>query len=157
MKYLQAGMKLRRQYRATDRHWWTNGKEYKIFESGHEHFGNEDFYIIDDDGDREYFNFDGESFTDNSEIILNFELVDEPLDDTMRVSMPAMDRFPHIRKDIRDLERAIQETKERLEYIRKIGHILEKDSYDLDWLKLSLLQQQWKSMNAILADLERIV
>lgn len=157
MKYLQEGMKLRRKPKAVSRSWWTLGKEYEIFETEHENFGEEDFYIIDDENNREYFNFDGESFTDNSDIIYNFELVDELLDDTMKVSMPVHDRFPHIRKDIRDLERAIQETKEQMEYSRKIGHILEKYSPELDWLKLSLLQQQWKSMNAILADLERIV
>ena len=157
MKYLKEGMKIRRKPNAVSRSWWTKGKEYEVFETGHD-WDNE-FYILDDDGDEVYFDFDAEneSFLSNVEVIGSFKVVGELPDDTLRVSMPVLDRFPHIRKDIRDLERAIQETKEQMEYSRKIGHVLEKYSPDLDRLKMSVLQQQWKSMNAILADLERIV
>lgn len=158
MKYLKEGMKLRRKPNAVSRSWWTRGKEYKVFETGNDLA--EEFYILDDDGDDVYFDFDveKESFLTNVEVIGSFEVVGDLPDDTLRVSMPVRDRFPHIRKDIRDLERAIQETKERIEYGGRIGHVEgHRDTSDLNWMKLSLLQQQWKSMNAILADLERIV
>lgn len=156
MKYLQAGMKLRRQYRATDRYWWTNGKEYKIFESGHEHFGNEDFYIIDDDGDREYFNFDGESFTDNSEIILNFDLVDEPYEaPQVVVEDPPVDPLQHTKAAIKFIEADIRQTELNIKYSHQISHAEDtRRSLDKDYLKLDLLHIQLRSMNLVLKDLE---
>lgn len=154
MKYLQAGMKLRRKPKAVSRSWWTKGKEYKVFETGHD--WDPDFYILDDDGDATYFDFNGESFTGNSEVIGNFEVVGELYEEPpAAVEEPPVDPLQHTKAAIKLIEADIRETESGIKYSQQISHAEDtRRSIDEDYLKLDLLHIQLRSMNLVLKDLE---
>lgn len=154
MKYLQAGMKLRRKPKAVSRSWWTKGKEYKVFETGHD--WDPDFYILDDDGDATYFDFNGESFTGNSEVIGNFEVVGELYEEPpVAVEEPPVDPLQHTKAAIKLIEADIRETESGIKYSQQISHAEDtRRSIDEDYLKLDLLHIQLRSMNLVLKDLE---
>lgn len=154
MKYLQEGIMLRRKPKAVSRRWWTRGKEYKVFETGHD--WDPDFYILDDDGDATYFDFDGESFTGNSEVIGNFWFVEEPFESpTIAVEEPPVDPLQHTKAAIKFIEADIRETESKIKYSHRISHAEDtRRSLDEDYLKLDLLHIQLRSMNLVLKDLE---
>lgn len=154
MKYLQAGMKLRRNPKAVSRSWWTRGKEYKVYETGHD--WDPDFYILDDDGDATYFDFNGESFTGNSEVIGNFEVVGELYEaPPVVVEEPPVDPLQHTKAAIKFIEADIRQTESNIKYSHQISHAEDtRRSLDRDYLKLDLLHIQLRSMNLVLKDLE---
>lgn len=154
MKYLQEGMKLRRKPKAVSRSWWTRGKEYKVFETGHD--WDSDFYILDDDGDAIYFDFNGESFTGNSEVIGNFEVVGELYEaPPVAVEEPPVDPLQHTKAAIKLIETDIRETESGIIYSQQISHAEDtRRSIYEGYLKLDLLHIQLRSMNLVLKDLE---
>lgn len=154
MKYLQAGMKLRRNPKAVSRSWWTRGKEYKVYETGHD--WDPDFYILDDDGDATYFDFNGESFTGNSEVIGNFEVVGELYEaPPVVIEEPPVDPLQHTKTAIKFIEDDIRDTESRIQYSHRISHAENSHgSIDRNYLKLDLLHIQLRSMNLVLKDLE---
>lgn len=154
MKYLQEGMMLRRKPKAVSRSWWTRGKEYKVFETGHD--WDPDFYILDDDGDATYFDFNGESFTGNSEVIGLFEVVGELYEEPpVAVEEPPVDPLQHTKAAIKLIETDIRETESGIIYNQKISHAEDtRRSIYEGYLKLDLLHIQLRSMNLVLKDLE---
>lgn len=154
MKYLQEGIMLRRKPKAVSRRWWTRGKEYKVFETGHD--WDPDFYILDDDGDATYFDFDGESFTGNSEVIGNFWFVEEPYEaPPVAIEDPPVDPLQHTKAAIKFIEADIRETESNIKYSHQISHAEDtRRRLDKDYLKLDLLHIQLRSMNLVLKDLE---
>lgn len=154
MKYLQEGIKIRRKPKAVSRSWWTKGKEYKVFETGHD--WDPDFYILDDDGDATYFDFNGESFTGNSEVIGLFEVVGELYEEPpVAVEEPPVDPLQHTKAAIKFIEADIRETESGIKYSQKISHAEDtRRSIDEDYLKLDLLHIQLRSINLVLKDLE---
>lgn len=154
MKYLQEGMKLRRKPKAVSRDWWTRGKEYEIFETGHD--WDPDFYILDDDGVPQFFDFNGESLTGNSEVIGNFWFVEEPYEaPPVVVEEPPVDPLQHTKAAIKFVEADIRQTELNIKYSHQISHAEDtRRSLDKDYLKLDLLHIQLRSMNLVLKDLE---
>lgn len=154
MKYLQEGIMLRRKPKAVSRSWWTQGKEYKVFETRHD--WDPDFYILDDDGDATYFDFNGESFTGNSEVIGNFEVVGELYEaPQVAVEDPPVDPLQHTKAAIKFIEADIRETESNIKYSHQISHAEDtRRSLDKGYLKLDLLHIQLRSMNLVLKDLE---
>lgn len=154
MKYLQEGTRIRRKPKAVSRSWWTKGKEYKVFETGHD--WDPDFYIIDDDGDATYFDFNGESFTGNSEVIGNFEVVGELYEEPpVAVEEPPVDPLQHTKAAIKLIETDIKDTESSIIYCHQISHAEDTRSrLDKYYLKIDLLHIQLRSMNLVLKDLE---
>lgn len=154
MKYIQEGTRIRRKPKAVSRSWWTKGKEYKVFETGHD--WDPDFYILDDDGDATYFDFNGESFTGNSEVIGNFEVVGELYEaPTVAVEDPPVDPLQNTKVAIKFIEDDIRDTESRIQYSHRISHAENSHgSIDRNYLKLDLLHIQLRSMNLVLKDLE---
>lgn len=154
MKYLKEGMKIRRKPKAVSRSYWTRGKEYEVFETGHDWA--EEFYVRDDDGDMIYFDFDGESFKSNVEVIGLFEVVGELYEEPpVAVEEPPVDPLQHTKAAIKLIEADIRETESGIKYSQQISHAEDtRRSIDEDYLKLDLLHIQLRSMNLVLKDLE---
>ena len=146
MKYLKEGMKLRRKAKAVSRDWWTKGKEYEVFETGHD--WDPDFYILDDDGVPQFFDFNGESLTGNSEVIGNFEVVGELYEDPKEA--PSVSPLENTRKAIRQIENELTKVGSRIGY----SYHENRETLERDYLKRDLLNTQLNCMNAILKDLE---
>lgn len=145
MIHLQEGMKIRRNPNAVSRSWWTRGKEYKVFESKHD--GVEDFYILDDDGEFYCFDFDGESFRRNAEIIGNFSVVEELYEEPQKA--PSGFHLKNTRKAIRRIENELIKVEGSIGY----GYYEDRETRERDYLKRDLLNIQLNCMNAIIKDL----
>lgn len=154
MKYLQEGMKLRRKHKAVSRSWWTRGKEYKVYETGHDWAP--DFYILDDVRVPQFFDFDGQYFLSNVEVIGNFEVVGELYEaPTVAVEDPPVDPLQNTKAAIKFIEDDIRDTESRIQYSHRISHAENSHgSIDRNYLKLDLLHIQLRSMNLVLKDLE---
>lgn len=156
MKYLKAGMKIRRKPKAVSRSWWTRGKEYEVFETGHDWA--DEFYILDDDGDPVVLCVDAEneSFLSNVEVIGNFEVVGELYEEPpVAIEEPPVDPLQHTKAAIKLIETDIRETESGIKYSQQISHAEDtRRSIDEDYLKLDLLHIQLRSMNLVLKDLE---
>lgn len=148
MKYLKEGMKIRRKRDAVSRFWWTRGKEYEVFETGNELV--EEFYILDDDGDDVYFDFDceNESFLTNVEVIGNFEVVGELYEEPKE--SPSGSPLKNTRKAIHQIENDLAEVGSRIGY----SYHENRETLERDYLKRDLLNTQLNCMNAIIKDLE---
>lgn len=156
MKYLKEGMKIRRKRDANFRRWWTRGLKYKVFETDGRDGRVEEFYILDDDGDKIYFDFDGESFKSNVEVIGLFEVVGELYEEPpVAVEELPVDPLQHTKAAIKLIETDIRDTESGIKYSLQISHAEDTRSrLDKGYLKLELLHIQLRSMNLVLKDLE---